>query len=91
MADTDRSHPSDNTDPASESSVQQIADSPLVLLAILFFATGALGLPLLWRSGAFGRFAKITLSIILTVYTITLLILTAWVIAWGWRLFQTAP
>ena len=49
-------------------------DRPWVILSLLFFVMAILGLPILWQSRAFGTWAKIGLSIVVTLYTL----------AWFW-------
>jgi hypothetical protein len=61
-----------------------LLDRPLLVLAILFGATAALGLPLLWQSRAFSVWTKTWLSIVLVLYTIAILWLFAMVMAWSW-------
>ena len=47
------------------------------VLIMLFLVLGPFGLPLLWRSPRFNRPAKITLTVILAVYTYCLFAVTA--------------
>jgi hypothetical protein len=49
------------------------ADNPWVVLACLFFAAGALGIPLIWVSRAFSRPVKIALTVAVTLYTALML------------------
>ena len=44
-------------------------DNPWVVLACLFLVFAILGIPLLWISKAFPTWAKVVLSIVVTVYT----------------------
>ncbi len=50
------------------------------VLAMLFFVLGPFGLPLLWKSPAFPRWAKIALTVAVLVYTAWLLFATVAVI-----------
>lgn len=45
-----------------------------LILATLFSVTGALGLPLLWRSGRFGRVERWFWAFTVTAYTIALIV-----------------
>ena len=47
-----------------------------LVLVMLFFVLGPLGLPLLWKSPHFARWAKIALTILTLVYTCWLTLLT---------------
>lgn len=46
---------------------------PAAVLLMLFVVLGPLGLPLLWKSPAFPRWAKIGLTVAVLVYTLALL------------------
>jgi len=59
--------------PAAESSLQRILDHRGLLLLLLFGATAALGIPLLWKSRVFSLSAKILLTIALCAYTVLIL------------------
>jgi hypothetical protein len=60
--------------PAAEGSLARRAlDNPWLMLLVLFFVTGALGLPFLWISRGFSGPAKVVLSIVVLVYTVALL------------------
>ncbi len=48
-------------------------DNPWVVMALLFFATAALGLPILWISRGFSTTAKWVLSGLVILYTLLLL------------------
>jgi hypothetical protein len=50
-----------------------LADNPWAVLALLFLATGALGIPLIWLSRAFSKPLKILLTVLVTVYTALIL------------------
>ena len=49
--------------------VYQLIDRPWALVAVLFFATLALGIPLIWMSRAFSVPVKLMLTIAITIYT----------------------
>lgn len=63
---------------------QVIVGSKLLMIGLLFFVTGALGLPLLWVSPAFSRRGKWWLSIVVTLYTIALIALTVGIVWWAY-------
>lgn len=63
-------HPPGPTDAARETS---LADNRWAVLALVFLAAGALGIPLIWLSRAFSRPVKILLTILVTVYTALML------------------
>ena len=48
---------------------EQLVSNRKVILAMLFFVTGALGLPLLWLSPAFNATEKVIWSLVNLVYT----------------------
>ncbi len=52
------------------------------VLGVLFLATGALGLPILFKSKAFSKPLKVVLTILVIVYTMAMLWLTYAVISW---------
>ncbi len=55
------------------------------ILSLLFFVTAALGLPLLWISPAFTRSEKWLWSVVITVYTIILIAITALIVWWSYN------
>ena len=55
---------------------------------MLFLVTGALGLPLLYKSPAFSKNAKILLTVAVLLYTILIVILFVVAMVWMWRLVQ---
>lgn len=74
--------------PAGERS--NLLDNPWMVLALLFLATGALGLPILWKSRAYSPGAKVLIGVAVTIYTVLLIALAAWAVHWAWRAAQTA-
>jgi hypothetical protein len=63
-------HPSD--DPlgsATRGGVYQLIDRPWALIGLLFFATLALGIPLIWMSRAFSTPIKLLLTIAICIHT----------------------
>jgi hypothetical protein len=63
---------------------REIVDNPWLLLAVLFFATAALGLPFLWISRAFSTGSKIAISIALLAWTALILWLFWLVMVWSY-------
>jgi hypothetical protein len=53
--------------------VAKALDNPWVVLGLLFFVFAIMGIPLIWISKAFPTWAKIVLSIVVTLYTALLL------------------
>lgn len=64
---------------------RDLLDNPWVVLGLLFLATGALGLPFLWRSKGFSPLGKLVVGVTVTLYTLLLLGLAAWAVMWAWR------
>lgn len=56
---------------------ERLLQSKLVVLGILFLATGALGIPLLWINRKFSQAERIAWAIIVTLYTVALISLVA--------------
>ena len=78
--------------PASENpkSWQRILHSKGAMLAMLFCVTGALGIPFLWKSQAFGVAEKVFWSIAVSIYTSLLLWGTAAILTWSYRNISNA-
>jgi hypothetical protein len=47
--------------------------NPIVVILLLFFVLGPIGLPLLYKSPHFGKASKIILTIITIIYTVYLI------------------
>jgi hypothetical protein len=60
-------------------------DSRWLVLALLFLVTGALGVPILWASGAFSRNAKILLTLVVTIYTLLICTVAALIVLWAYQ------
>jgi hypothetical protein len=64
--------------------------NPIVVLLLLFFVLGPIGLPLLYRSPHFGRTSKIVLTIIMAIYTIYLIyetvVIVQMMLKWMWQM-----
>jgi hypothetical protein len=67
---------------------RDMLDNPWVVLALLFLATGALGLPFLWRSKGFSPLAKVVVGVAVIIYTAILLWVFFLVMAWCARTVQ---
>ncbi|MCC9642325.1 hypothetical protein LOC71_08565 [Rhodopirellula sp. JC740] len=52
----------------------QWTNRPAATLAVLFFVTGAFGIPLLWRRPSFSLWQRIFWSLVVTLYTIALFV-----------------
>jgi Mg2+ and Co2+ transporter CorA len=63
----------------------KILSSQGTVLAILFFVTGFLGLPLLWMSPAFSRLEKVIWSLINILYTSVLIAVCIAICWWSYR------
>jgi hypothetical protein len=59
---------------------ENVVDNPWGVLGLMFFAVGALGLPVLWRSRAFSWPSKVGLSLVVTLYSGAMLAAVVWVI-----------
>lgn len=59
-----------------------LLNNPWVVIAVLFLATGALGIPLIWVSRAFSWPVKILLTLLVTAYTCLLLWATWLILVW---------
>jgi hypothetical protein len=55
------------------------------VLAVLFLATGALGLPLLWMNKKFSDRERMFWAIVVTIYTVILIAAVGWVCLWSYR------
>ena len=73
------------TSPRKSSAWREVADNKWVVLALLFFVMGFLGLPLLWASRAFSRGTKIWLSVVVILYTLALIGCTGAVLWWSYQ------
>ncbi|MEX0825009.1 MAG: hypothetical protein WD119_02530, partial [Pirellulaceae bacterium] len=84
-------HPADDASPppvrasSGKSSFDTLLESRLAVLCILFFVTGALGLPLLWFSPRFSWPQRIFWGVVVTIYTILLIALVAMVLRWSYN------
>ena len=63
---------------------EQLVSNRKVILAMLFFVTGALGLPLLWLSPAFNATEKVIWSLVTLVYTLMLIGLCVAICYWAY-------
>ena len=59
-------------------------DNKLVVLAMLFFVTAALGLPFLWRSKGFTQREKQIWSVVVSVYTLFILWIFGAIMWWSY-------
>lgn len=70
---------------SGQSSLDALLANRLAVLCILFFVTGALGLPLLWLSPRFTWPQRIFWGVVVTIYTILLIALVALVLRWSYN------
>jgi hypothetical protein len=76
--------------PSEGSTWQQLTKSPWLVLGILFFVTGALGLPLLWSSPSFSTNSKWFWSIVVSVYTVLLIAIVVAIVWWAFATISNA-
>ena len=64
--------------------------NPIVVLLLLFFVLGPLGLPLLYKSPHFGKTSKLILTIIMIFYTAYLIyetvVIVRMILKWAWQI-----
>lgn len=82
VAPTHGTKPQRTSRPRSE--WEQLVSNRKVILAMLFFVTGALGLPLLWLSPAFNATEKVVWSLVTLVYTLMLIGLCVAICYWAY-------
>lgn len=63
----------------------ELIQSRGAVLAMLFLATGALGIPLLWMNRNFSDTERIVWAIIVTIYTLILIAIAAAIVMWSYR------
>ncbi|MCG8648839.1 MAG: hypothetical protein MI861_03350 [Pirellulales bacterium] len=78
-------HRAASPDPAPASFGHQLLQSKLAVLAILFLVTAVLGIPLLWINRRFSNTERIFWSIVVTLYTLALFAIVAWILWWAYR------
>ena len=74
----------DVVDP-STGSAEELVQSRAAVLAILFLVTGALGIPLLWMNQSFSTIERIFWAIVVTIYTIGLIVVAWMIVMWSYR------
>ena len=67
-----------------------LAQNKLAVLAILFFVTGFLGLPLLWICKKFSNAERWIWAVVNTVYTCTLIWIVIKICMWSWNQISQA-
>jgi cobalamin synthase len=67
------------------SSQSELIQSRGAVLAALFLVTGALGIPLLWMNHKFSNVERIVWTIIVTIYTIILVLIVWAIVMWSYR------
>ena len=69
----------------SAGSASEMVQSRAAVLAILFLVTGALGIPLLWMNQSFSNLERIVWSIIVTIYTVALIVIAWMIVMWSYH------
>lgn len=79
-------HPAANLRPETRtpSTASAFLQSRISVLAVLFLVTGALGIPLLWINRNFSPTERIAWTIIVMIYTISLVAFTGWIVWWAY-------
>ena len=83
-------------DPAStptagdESALRRAVDNPWAVLALLFFVTLFLGLPVLWYSRGFSTVAKAFWTVAVLVWTAVVFWVFFLLMSWSWARIQDA-
>lgn len=72
----------------AKAAASSMTDGRWMVLAILFGVTGALGIPLLWVSKKFSLAERIFWSIVVTIYTLALVGVTAAIVMWSYRMIM---
>jgi hypothetical protein len=62
----------------------QIVDNPWLILAMLFFVTLFLGLPVLWISRGFSTASKVFVTIAVLVWSVIFIGGFIWFMVWIW-------
>ncbi len=70
---------------SASSSTDRLLQSKFAVLAMLFLVTGALGIPLLWSNKRFSPTERKVWAIVVSIYTITLLLGTTAICYWSYR------
>ena len=79
------STPSVDLPEPSAGSASEMVQSRAAVLAMLFLVTGALGIPLLWMNQRFSNLERIVWSIIVTIYTIALIVIAWMIVMWSYH------
>jgi hypothetical protein len=80
LPDAESSSPGE---PASNQS--ELIQSRGAVLAALFLVTGVFGIPLLWMNRKFSTIERIVWTIIVTIYTIVLVLIVWAIVVWSYR------
>ena len=70
--------------PSAQSS---FVDRPWKLIAFLFLLAGAAGIPAIWSSRGLTATGKIVLTILVSLYTLALLVFFGWFLVWTYHRF----
>ena len=74
-----------NLPEVSAGSASEMVQSRAAVLAILFLVTGALGIPLLWMNQSFSNLERIVWTIVVTIYTVALIVITWMIVMWTYH------
>ncbi len=55
------------------------------VLAMMFLVTGVFGIPLLWINKQFTAAERVFWSVVVTIYTLLLLVIVACILWWMWQ------
>lgn len=70
--------------PANESQLRKLADNPYAVIALIFFVTGCLGIPVILICRGFSRPQKVMWIVISLVYTALLFFLVGMICVWAY-------
>ena len=77
-------------DRPSAATLSQLANNPWIVLATIFFATAAFGIPLIWISRAWSTRMKIVLTVVTILYTIFILWVFMLIMSWCYHRIRQA-
>ena len=86
--DGESSSGNDVADGSISTPFSDLIQSRGAVLTVLFLATGALGIPLLWANKKFSNGQRIFWTIVVTIYTVLLLAAFCWIMMWSYRRIQ---
>lgn len=75
---------SEGSTPTVTGKLDWLLNNKLALLAMLFFATAALGIPLLWKSPKFSTKERVVWSILVSLYTLVIFVIFGAIMWWSY-------